>query len=64
MLGDDGKEKADERGVNYVLLHVGYTVEPDEVKAPKSLDESVGPAHNTEKGGGYLRQSGQLRRTE
>ena len=36
LLGDDKIEKANERGMNSVLLHVGETMDPDGVKVPKS----------------------------
>ena len=35
LLGADGIEKDDEGGVNFMLLHAGYTMDPDEVKVPK-----------------------------
>ena len=35
--------------MNYVLLHAGDTIDPDEVKVPKSPDDWVQPTPNTEK---------------
>ena len=63
-LGDYGIEQSGEWGANSVFLHVGGTMDPYEVKVPKPPYGWVNPAPNTAKGGGYLRQSGQLRRTE
>ena len=37
--------------MNSVLIHVGNTIEPDEVNLPKSPDDQVEPAPNTAKGG-------------
>ena len=40
-----------------MLLHVGDTMEPDEVKVPKVIYDLVEPDTNTargEEGGGYL----------
>ena len=37
--------------MNYVLLHVGDTIDPDKVKFPKPLYDWVDPAPNTSKGG-------------
>ena len=54
MLGDDGIEKAYEGGMNYVLLHGGENMEPNEFKAPKAPDDWFGPSPNTAKGGGGL----------
>ena len=51
MLGDDGTDQADERGMNSMLLHVGDTMDPDEVKIPKASYDWVYPAPNTSKGG-------------
>ena len=34
LLGDDGIEEDDDGGVNSMLLHVGDTMDPDEVKIP------------------------------
>ena len=51
LLGDDGIEKTDEGGMKFVLLHVGETMDPDEVKVPKSPYDQVDPPPNTSKGG-------------
>ena len=51
LLGYDGIEQADEGEMKSVLIHVGYTMNPDEVKVPKPPDDWVGPASNTAKGG-------------
>ena len=37
-------------GVNSMLLHVGDTMDPDEVKIPKAPYDWVEPAPNTSKG--------------
>ena len=37
--------------MNSVLLHAGDTMEPDEFKVPKPLDDWFDPAPNTAKGG-------------
>ena len=39
MLGDDRIEKYDEEETNSVLIHVGDTIDPDEVKFPNAPDE-------------------------
>ena len=49
MLGADGIEKANEGGMNYMLLHVGDTMDPDEFNIPKVPYYWVGPATNTPK---------------
>ena len=36
--------------MNYMLLHVGYTTDPYEVKAPKAPYDWFGPDTNTAKG--------------
>ena len=48
--GDNGIDKADEGEMKSVLIHVGETMDPDEVKVPKPLDDWVGPYPNTSKG--------------
>ena len=50
LLEDDGIYQADEGEMNYVLLHVVDTMDPDEVNVTKSPDEQVEPAPNTQKG--------------
>ena len=50
MLGDDRIEKADEVWVKSVLLHIGDTMDPYEVKVPKALDGWVDPAPQHSKG--------------
>ena len=52
MLGYDKVEQANEGGMKSTLLHVGDTMDPDEVNAPKSPDGLVGTAPNIERGGG------------
>ena len=37
--------------MNFVLLHTGDTMDPDEVKVPKLVDGWVEPAPNTSKWG-------------
>ena len=49
LLGADGIEKADEGGMNYMLLHSGYTMDPDEVNVPKVPYDWVEPSPNTSK---------------
>ena len=36
LLGDDGMDQVDEVGVNSMLLHVGDTMDPDELKIIKA----------------------------
>ena len=36
--------------VNYVLIFVGYTMDPDEFKVPKPPDDWFGSSSNTAKG--------------
>ena len=52
LLVDDGIEKADEKGLNYGLIHVRDTMEPDEVNIPNIPDDWVEPDLITERGGG------------
>ena len=54
LLGDKGIDQADKGGMNYLLLHVWYTMEPDKFKVHKVPDEWVDPDPNTARGGGYL----------
>ena len=50
LLGYDGIDQDDEGGMNSMLLHVGETMDPDEVKVPKPPNYWVEPAPNTAKG--------------
>ena len=50
MLVDYSIDKADEKGMKYVLIRVGDTIDPDEVKVSKSPDDWVDPTPNTSKG--------------
>ena len=50
MLGDDGIEKTDEEDMNSVLIHVGYTMKPYEVKVLKAPDDWVEHDPKTAKG--------------
>ena len=50
MLGDYGIEQAGEGGIKYMLLHGGDTMDPDDVKVPKSQDEWIELPTNTAKG--------------
>ena len=50
MLGDDRIEKYDEGETNSVLLHVGDTIDPYEVKFPNAPDEWFYPSTNTANG--------------
>ena len=50
MLGDDRIGKDHDGDMKYVLLHIGETMEPDEVKVPKAPHELVDPSPNTENG--------------
>ena len=50
MLGNEGIEKSDKGGMNYVLLCVGEIMELDEVKVTKELDEWVDPPPKTANG--------------
>ena len=52
MLEDDEIEQADEGEIKSVLLHVGYNMDPYEVKVPKAPDLWVDPPSNREGGGG------------
>ena len=47
LLGADGIDQSDEGGVNSMLLHVGDTMDPYEVKVPKSPYDWVDPDPNT-----------------
>ena len=49
LLGDDGTEKADEGEMKYVLLHIGDTMDPYDVKFLKEPHDWVDPAPNTAK---------------
>ena len=50
MLGSDGIDKSVEGEMNYMLIHVWDTIDPDEVKAPKTTYEWVNPDNDTAKG--------------
>ena len=50
LLGADGVEQADEGGMNYIMLHVGNTMDPDEFKIPKEPYDWVDPDTYTSKG--------------
>ena len=50
LLGADGIEKANEGGMNFVLLNFGKNMDPYEVKVPKAPYDWVDPAPNTSKG--------------
>ena len=54
MLEDDEIEQSDEGEIKSVLLHVGYNMEPYEVKLPKAPDLWVDPPSNREGGGGLI----------
>ena len=50
LLGNEGIYKADKGEMNFVLLCVGQTMDPDEVKFHKAQDDWVDPSPNTAKG--------------
>ena len=50
LLGYDGIYQDDEGCMNSMLLNVGETMEPDEVKFPKPPNYWVDPSPNTAKG--------------
>ena len=50
LLGDNGIYEVDEGQMNYMLLHVGGTMDPDKVNSPKSPYDWVYPDPNTAKG--------------
>ena len=50
LLVDYSIDKADEKEMKYVLIRVGDTIDPNEVKVPKSPDDLVDPTPNTSKG--------------
>ena len=50
LLIDYRIEKCYEGGVNSMLLHVGDTMDPDELKLPKTSDGWVNPDTKTVKG--------------
>ena len=62
FLGDDKIYQADEGETNSVLLHIGDTMEPDEVNLPKPPDDCVEPDTNKAKRGNTFQKSGQPRR--
>ena len=47
LLVYDRIEKYDEGYTNSVLLHYGYTMDPDESNVPKAPDERVETSPNT-----------------
>ena len=49
-------EQDKEGDMNYMLIHVGNTMDPDGVKVAKSPDEWVHPPPKTEKGGATVDQ--------
>ena len=49
LLRDEGIYKADEGGLNFLLLNAGDTMDPDEVKVTKAPDDWVDVAPNTAK---------------
>ena len=51
LLGNYGIEQDNEVDMNYALIHVGYTMEPDEVKVPKELDDWFDTAPKKSEGG-------------
>ena len=55
LIGDYGTEKDDEGGMKYVLIHVGDTMDPYDVKVPKTPDIWVDRYTSTEKGGLQLK---------
>ena len=51
LLGDNRIGEADEGEMSSLLLHIWDTMDPDEFKIPKALDDWVGPTTNTAMGG-------------
>ena len=51
LLVDDRIEKAGEGGMNFMWLHVGESMDQDEVKTLKAPENWVGPPPNKSKGG-------------
>ena len=49
LLGADRIEQADKGGMNSMLRHVGYNMDPEEVKSPKSPYDLVDLSPNTSK---------------